>query len=53
MLLLVNTSASSVTPRGKVVIQKALSADHEVTVATTNRRDHATRLARGAANDGV
>lgn len=53
LLLLVNTSASSVTPRGKVVIQKALSADHDVTVATTNRRDHATRLARGAANDGV
>jgi diacylglycerol kinase family enzyme len=53
VLLLVNTSASSVTPRGKVVIQKALSADHDVTVATTNRRDHATRLARGAANDGV
>ena len=48
-----NTSASSVTPRGKVVIQKALSADHDVAVATTNRRDHATRLARGAANDGV
>jgi diacylglycerol kinase family enzyme len=53
LLLLVNTSASSVTPRGKVVIQKALAADHEVTVAATNRRDHATRLARGAANDGV
>jgi diacylglycerol kinase family enzyme len=53
LLLLVNTSASSVTPRGKVVIQKALSADHDVTVATTNRRDHATRLARGAANEGV
>jgi diacylglycerol kinase family enzyme len=53
LLLLVNTSASSVTPRGKVVIQKALSADHDVSVVTTNRRDHATRLARGAANDGV
>lgn len=53
LLLLVNTSASSVTPRGRVVIQKALSADHDVTLATTNRRDHATRLARGAANDGV
>jgi diacylglycerol kinase family enzyme len=53
LLLIVNTSASSVTPRGKVVIQKALSADHDVTVVTTNRRDHATRLARGAANDGA
>lgn len=53
LLLLVNSSASSVTPRGKVVIQKALSADHDVTVAETNRRNHATRLAQGAARDGV
>lgn len=53
LLLLVNSSASSVTPRGKVVIQKALSADHDVTVAETNRRNHATRLAQGAAREGV
>ena len=53
MLLLVNSSASSVTPRGKVVIQKALAADHDVSVAETNRRGHATRLAQGAARDGV
>jgi diacylglycerol kinase family enzyme len=53
LLLIVNSSASSVTPRGKVVIQKALSADHEVTVAETNRRGHATRLSQGAANEGV
>jgi diacylglycerol kinase family enzyme len=53
LLLVVNSSASSVTPRTKVVIQKALSADHEVTVAETNRRGHATRLAQGAANDGA
>ena len=52
VLLLVNSSASSVTPRGKVVIQKALSADHDVTLAETNRRNHATRLAQGAAKDG-
>ncbi len=49
LLLVVNSSASSVTARGRVVIQKALSADHEVTVAETNRRGHATRLAQGAA----
>jgi diacylglycerol kinase family enzyme len=36
-----------------VVIQKALSADHEVTLAETSRRGHAARLARGAAADGV
>ena len=41
------------TARGRVVIQKALSADHEVTLAETNRRGHATRLAQGAAREGV
>lgn len=53
VLLLVNSSASSVTARGRVVIQKALSADHEVTVAETSRRGHATRLAQGAASTGT
>jgi diacylglycerol kinase family enzyme len=53
LLLLVNTSASSVTARGRVVIQKALAADHEVHVAETSRRGHATRMAIGAAADGV
>ncbi|MCD9625097.1 diacylglycerol kinase family protein [Rhabdothermincola salaria] len=53
VLLVVNSSASSVTARGRVVIAKALSADHQVTVAETARRGHATRLARGAATDGV
>jgi diacylglycerol kinase family enzyme len=53
LLLLVNASASSVTPRSRVVIQKALAADHDVTLAETSRRGHATRLAQGAAADGV
>jgi diacylglycerol kinase family enzyme len=53
VLLIVNSSASSVTPRTKVVIQKALSADHDVTSAETSRRGHATRLAQGAAAGGV
>jgi diacylglycerol kinase family enzyme len=53
LLLLVNTSASAVTARARVVIQKALSADHDVTVAETSRRGHATRLAQGAAADGL
>ena len=53
LLLIVNTAASSVTARGRVVIQKALSADHQVTVAETSRRGHATRLAIGAAADQV
>ena len=53
MLLLVNSSASSVTARARVVIQKALAADHEVTMAETSRRGHATRLAQGAAAVGT
>jgi diacylglycerol kinase family enzyme len=53
VLLLVNASASAVTARARVVIQKALAADHELTVAETSRRGHATRLAQGAAADGL
>lgn len=53
LLLLVNASASSVTARARVVIQKSLAADHEVTVAETSRRGHATRLAQGAAAKGT
>jgi diacylglycerol kinase family enzyme len=53
VVLLVNAQASSVTPRSRVVIGKALSADHDVTVAETSRRGHATRLAQGAAASGV
>lgn len=53
VLLLVNASASSVTARGKVVIRKALGADHDLEVAETSRRGHATRLAQGAAADGM
>ena len=52
LLLLVNASASAVTERGRVVIQKALSADHDVETAATSRRGHATRLAQGAAAEG-
>ncbi len=51
--LLVNSAASSVTPRRRVVISKALSADHEVRLVETARRGHATSLARSAAADGV
>lgn len=53
VLLLVNSSASSVTARARVVIRKALSADHEVSLAETTRRGHATRLAMGAATAGT
>jgi diacylglycerol kinase family enzyme len=53
LLFIVNASASSVTARGRVVIQKALAADHDVTLAETSRRGHATRLAQGAAATGT
>lgn len=53
VLFLVNTTASSVTARTRVVIQKALSAGNDVTMAETSRRGHAMRLAQGAAADGV
>ncbi len=53
VLLIVNATASSVTARRRVVIQKALGADHDLVVAETSRRGHAARLARGAAAEGV
>ncbi|MCU1486762.1 MAG: Diacylglycerol kinase [Actinomycetia bacterium] len=53
ILLVVNSSASSVTARGRVIIQKALSADHDVTLAETTRRGNATRLAQSAAATGT
>ena len=53
LLLIVNASASSVAARARVVIQKALNADHDLTVAETSRRGHASRLAQGAAADAV
>lgn len=51
--LIVNSSASSVTARARVVIQRALAADHDLTVSETSRRGHAARLAQGAVADGV
>jgi diacylglycerol kinase family enzyme len=53
VLLVVNPFASSVTPRGRVIIQKALAADHELTVVETSRRGHATRFAQDAAQRGL
>jgi diacylglycerol kinase family enzyme len=52
-MLIVNATASSVTARRRVVIQKALGADHDLEVAETHRRGHAARLARAAALDGT
>ena len=52
VLLLVNATASSVTARKRVMIRKMLAMHHEVELAETSRRGHATRLAHAAANDG-
>lgn len=52
VLLIANDVASSVTPRTRVVIAKALAADHKVEVAKTSHRGDATDLARDAVADG-
>ncbi len=51
-MLVVNPSASAVTARNRVMIQNALSADHDLTVHETSRRGHATRLAQSASLEG-
>jgi diacylglycerol kinase family enzyme len=53
LLLIVNSFASSVTARNRVVVHQMLSRDHDVNVVETNRRGHATRFAQDAANRGV
>jgi len=52
VLLLVNATASSVTARKRVMVRKLLAEHHDVEVAETSRRGHASRLARAAAHDG-
>jgi len=53
LLLIVNPTASSMTPRRRVKIQRELGNHHRLEVAETTRRGHATRLARTAAREGV
>jgi diacylglycerol kinase family enzyme len=53
LLLIVNSFATSVTARNRVLVHQMLSKDHDVTVVETNRRGHATRFAQDAANRGV
>jgi diacylglycerol kinase family enzyme len=52
VMLVANPSASAVTARTRVIIQNALSADHDLVVSETSRRGHATRLAQSAAAEG-
>jgi len=51
--LVVNPTASSVTPRKRVLVSQALAADHDLTVLETSRRRHATHLASMAAAGGA
>jgi diacylglycerol kinase family enzyme len=53
VLLIVNTTASSVTARKRVLIQKTLGAEHDLEMMETSRRGHAARIARGAARRGI
>jgi diacylglycerol kinase family enzyme len=50
--MIINPSASGVTARNRVVIQNAISAEHDLEVSETHRRGHATRFAQGAATRG-
>lgn len=53
LLLIVNETATAVTARRRVLVQRVLGAEHKLEVAETSRRGHAARIARGAALDGV
>ena len=53
ILLVVNSSASSVTARRRVITQRVLSEVGEVYTAETRRRGHATALARAAVRNGT
>jgi diacylglycerol kinase family enzyme len=53
VLLIVNETATAVTARRRVLVQRVLGAEHKLEVEETSRRGHATRIARGAALDGV
>jgi diacylglycerol kinase family enzyme len=51
--LIVNPTASSMTPRRRVRVQHQLGQHHRLEVSETYRRGHATRLARSAAREGI
>jgi diacylglycerol kinase family enzyme len=53
LLLIVNETATAVTARRRVLVQRVLGAEHKLEVEETSRRGHAARIARGAALEGV
>jgi len=52
VLLVVNPTASSVTPRARADVERVLRAEHAVDVSETTRRGHAAALARDAVEAG-
>ncbi len=53
LALIINPTASSVSRRSRVLIQKLLSEQHELVVHETSRQRHATRLAHRSMKEGV
>jgi diacylglycerol kinase family enzyme len=51
-LLITNPEATTVTPRTRTVIARALASDLAVDVAETKRRGHAQHLSAGAVHEG-
>jgi diacylglycerol kinase family enzyme len=52
-VLIVNPNATSTTAAGRDLLAHALESRVKLTVAHTDHRDHATEIARAAAEDGV
>lgn len=53
LALIINPTASSVSRRSRVLIEKLLGADHELDIHETSRQRHATRLAHRASREGA
>lgn len=53
ILLIVNSFATSVTPRNTVQVHQYLARHHDVQVVETSERGHATRFARDAVARGL
>ncbi len=52
LALIINPTASAVSGRSRVLIEKLLGADHELTVHETSRQHHATRFAHRSMKEG-
>ncbi|HUR22868.1 MAG TPA: diacylglycerol kinase family protein [Acidimicrobiales bacterium] len=53
VLLVVNLTASAVTAENRILVERSLREDHDVTVIQTLKRGHARQLATQAATDGL